>query len=88
MENVSPLLRIKKITEAMGVDYDSTMNKRVDLVLSMETNLGLESFLKSMQHYYYVLPPKDRNKLLELGEALEIQMHSRRDWRCRFSITS
>lgn len=67
----------KKINEAIGIDYDSVMKKRLDLVLSMETDIGLESFLKTMQHYYHVLPPKDRNKLLELGEALEIQMQSR-----------
>ena len=67
----------KKITEAIGIDYDSVMKRRLDLVLSIETDLGLESFLKTMQHYYHVLSPSDRKKLLELGEALELQMQSR-----------
>ena len=61
----------KKITDALGVDYDIVMDNVVDLALAIESDRSLKPFLDQILHYYQVLSPDKRKKLIERGDELE-----------------
>lgn len=61
----------KKITDALGVDYDIVMDNGVELALALNSDQELKSFMDRMLHYYQALSPDNQKKLIERGEELE-----------------
>ena len=61
----------KRITEALGVDYDAVIANGLDLTIAMAQDPDLKDFLETMYEFYKELSMfKMVDKLIERGEEL------------------
>ena len=61
----------KRITEALGVDYDAVIANGLDLTIAMAQDPDLKDFLEKMYEFYEELSMFDmEGKLIERGEEL------------------